>query len=51
MNNDITNDEMQMIMIMRSLRPFETLEFKLNDSGELVYVYTRKERYVVLTKK
>lgn len=49
--NDLTQDELSMIMIMRSLKPFEVLEFKLNDAGDLVYTYTRKDRYVVLTHK
>lgn len=38
-------------MIVRSLKPFEVVELKLNDSGEVMYTYTKKERYLLLTQK
>lgn len=49
--NNLTPDELAMVMIMRSLKPFEVLEFKLNESGDLIYTYTKKDRYIVLTHK
>ena len=45
--NDITQDEINLIAIIRTLKPFEVVELKLNDSGEVIYTYTRKDRHLV----
>ena len=48
--NDISKEEMELILIARDLRPFETIELKLNESGDIIYTWKRQERYM-LTKK
>lgn len=47
----MSNEELQLIQIIRDLKPFETVEIKRDEKGNLVYVYTRKERYIFLEHK
>ena len=47
----MNNEEQQLIQIIRDLKPFETVEIKRDEKGNLVYVYTKKERYIFLTHK
>lgn len=49
--NDLNVEELSLIQIIRDLKPFETIEIKRDDKGSLIYVYTRKDRYIFLTNK
>lgn len=41
------SDEQKLLLLIKDLKPFETLEIKRDDKGELVYVYTQKSRGIL----
>lgn len=45
----MNKEEAQLLAIIRNLKPFETVEIKRDEKGVLIYVYTKKERYILLT--
>lgn len=49
--NDLNQEELQLIAIIRDLKPYENIEIKRDDKGNLTWVYTKKERYVFLTNR
>lgn len=51
MNNQLTQEERSLLQIIKDLKPFEVIELKRNEQGEIVYIYTRKEKYIFLTSK
>lgn len=44
MNNQ---EALQLLAIIKSLKPFETVEIKRDEKGNLVYIYTKKEKYIL----
>jgi hypothetical protein len=36
-----------LIAIIKDLKPFETIEIKMDEKGNIVYTYTKKERTVL----
>lgn len=49
--NKPSQEELQLIQIVRDLRPFETVEIKLNEKSEVVFIYTKKEKTILLTNR
>lgn len=49
--NDISQEELQLLQIIRDLKPFENIEIKRDERGNLVYVYTKKEKYIFIAHK
>ena len=45
----MNKEEAQLLAIIRNLKPFETVEIKRDEKGNLIYIYTKKERYIFLT--
>jgi hypothetical protein len=44
--NKISEAEiLQLIAILRDLKPYETVEIKRDDKGNLQYIHTKKEKY------
>ena len=46
----MNKDELALIEIVRNLKPYESIEIKMDENGKIVYTYTRKERHVFLTR-
>ncbi len=44
----MSNEEAQLLQIIRDLKPYETIELKRDERGNIVYVYTRKDKYIFL---
>lgn len=49
--NNPTQEELQLIQVVRDLKPFETVEIKLNEKGETQFIYTKKEKSILLTNR
>lgn len=49
--NKTSQEEEQLLQILRDLKPFETVEIKRNEQGQLIYIWTKKEKYIFLTNK
>lgn len=49
MSNELSTEEFTLLQIIKDLKPFETIELKRNEQGEIVYVYTQKKKYIFLT--
>lgn len=49
--NKLTQEEQQLLTIIRDLKLFETIEIKRNEKDEVIYIYTKKEKYIFLTLK
>lgn len=45
----LSSEEEQLLKIIRDLKTHETIELKRNERGEIVYVYTKKQKYIFLT--
>lgn len=45
MNNITEAEALQLMEILRTLKPFESVEIKRDDKGNLQYVHTKKEKY------
>lgn len=45
----LTSEEEQLIQIVRDLKVYETIELKRNEKGEIVYIFTKKEKHIFLT--
>lgn len=46
----MSKEEAALIEIVRNLKPFETIEIKMDDNGKIIYTYTKKERHIFLTR-
>lgn len=51
MSEEITKEEYQLLKIIKDLKPYENVEIKRDERGDLVYVYTHKEKYTFLFNK
>lgn len=49
--NNLSKEEVQLITILRDLKPFEVIEIKVDENRNVIYTHTRKERYTILTLK
>lgn len=47
----MNEQEIQLIAVIRDLKPFETIEIKCDEEGKVIYTYTQKKRYILLTPK
>lgn len=43
-------EEAALIEIVRNLKPYESIEIKMDENGKIVYTYTKKERHIFLTR-
>lgn len=44
-----TEQELELIEIIRNLKPFEDIAIKKDEHGKVVFTYTQRKRIVVLT--
>lgn len=42
-----TQKEEQILHILKDLKPFETIEIKRDERGNIVYIHTHKERHIL----
>lgn len=47
---ELSNEEIQLITIIRDLKPFEVIDIKREDkTDQIVFTYTNKKRFILLT--
>lgn len=47
--NNPTPQELELIEIIRKLKPYEDISIKKDDQGKVIFTYTQRQRIVVLT--
>lgn len=47
----LSQDELKLLMILRTMHPYDTVEIKRDSQGELSLIYTQKEKWLFLTGK
>lgn len=47
--NNLSQDETKLLMILRTMHPYDKIEIQRDSIGELNLIYTQKEKWAFLT--